>query len=153
MSLGRITLTRSLLFSLLKRQGNLCSPSSYYCVNAAKNSEQTAFPSSSLRGCSTGLRGKVILVFSGDFLTGMSAVRLGPLCFPALWLKGSCSRHSSLLHPSAAHVPGPAESSQLLPGHNCSLSAASWDQSGVAGAQGILLKSTKPSSTFLGVQV
>lgn len=81
-SLGRITLTRSLLLSLLKRQGNLCSPGSYCCVNVAKNSKETAFPSSSLRGCCTSLGGKMILVFSGGFLMEMCAVRLGPLCFP-----------------------------------------------------------------------
>lgn len=99
-SLGRITLTRSLLLSLLKSQGNLCSPGSYCYENVAKNSKETAFPSSSLRGCCTGLCGEVILVVSGGFFTGMCAVRLGPLCFPARWLKGSCSRHSNLLDPS-----------------------------------------------------
>lgn len=99
-SLGRITLTRWLLLSLLKRLGNLCCPGSYCYVNVAKNSKETAFPSHSLRGCCTSLCGKAILVFSGGFLGGMCAFRLGPLCFPALWLKGSCSRHSNLLHPS-----------------------------------------------------
>lgn len=69
-SLGRITLTRWLLLSLLKRQGNLCCPGSYCYVNVAKNSNETAFPSSSRQGvvlvcvekqlwCSLG-------VFSGD---------------------------------------------------------------------------------------
>lgn len=106
-SLGRITLTWSLLLSLLKRQGNLCCPGSSCCVNVAKNSKETAFPSSSLRGCCSSVCGKVILVFSGGFLTEVCAVRLGPLCFPALWLKGSCSRHSNLLHPSGCACSWP----------------------------------------------
>lgn len=42
-SLGRITLTRLLLLSLLKRQGNLCCPGSYCRVNVPKNSKETAF--------------------------------------------------------------------------------------------------------------
>lgn len=44
--------------------------------------------------------------------------------------------------------PSPAESSELVPGHNRSLSAASWDQSGMAGAQDILLRSTKSVALF-----
>lgn len=95
-SLGRITLTL-LLLSLLKRQGNLCCPGSYCRVNVAKNSKETTFLCSPLRGCCTSLCGKVILVFSGGFLTGMCAVRLGPLCSPA---EGECSRHSNVLDPS-----------------------------------------------------
>lgn len=81
---------------------------------------------------------------------GMCAVRLGPLCFPARQLKGSAADTAMCSIPLAAHVPGPAESSELVPGHNSFLSAASWDQSTVAAAQDILLKCTKPSSAFPG---
>lgn len=69
-SLGRITLTRSLLLSLLKRQGNLCCPGSYCCVNVAKNSKETAFPSNSLGERCTSLCGEVILVCSLEVFSG-----------------------------------------------------------------------------------
>lgn len=49
---------------------------------------------------------------------------------------------------SVRTFPGPAESSELVPGHNRSLSAASWDQNGMAGAQDILRRSTKPVALF-----